>query len=196
MPGQEVPLVRNPKVLFLLVSLMSVVMVASASAATTVDPATQLDNDAASLNNASSGADASAAILQTIETMFGVTESQIAPLLNDKLGYGEIVIIFTLAQTLPDGITSTTIDQVLKLRQGPPVQGWGQIARSMGLNLGEVVSSVEKATQRSAQAIEKAQAASKNGNGNGKSGDASSGAGTAGSAGSSSAGSHNDGKKP
>jgi len=194
--AKEVSFVKRSMIVFVLVGMMSFVLVSSASAQTATDPETQLGKDAATLDEVGTNADSAPAIVQAIETMFDVTASQVAALRNDNLGYGEIVILLSLAETLPGGITSQNIDQILQLRQGPPVTGWGKIAETMRLKLGDVVSTVEKATQKSAQAIAKAQAASNNGNGNGRSGGASSGAGGGQSSGSGNAGSNAGGKRP
>jgi hypothetical protein len=104
---------------YLLASLVTVVAVGTASAEPT-GPAASGDN---------------AAIIQAIEAQFKVTNVQIAALRSDQLGYGEIVILLGLAAQEPGGVTPTSIDEVLAVRQGPPVMGWGQIANQLGLTL-------------------------------------------------------------
>jgi len=172
--------VRRSIVISLLAGILCTVLAAGASAQAATDQESQLDSDSTTLSNEGSSDTGAAAVAQTIETMFGVTADQVTALRADNLGYGEIVILLSLAQTMTGGLTTDNINSVLAIRQGPPVVGWGKIARDMGLNLGTLVSGVVKVAERS-QAILKAQSASGNGKGNGNSGGASSGAGAAGS---------------
>ncbi len=79
-------------------------------------------------------------LTQELETTFGVTADQVSALQADGLGFGEIYTLLALAQTMPGGDTAANIAAVLAMRQGPPVQGWGQVAKSMGVNLGQVIS--------------------------------------------------------
>ena len=152
---------------------------ASAQAATESD----LDNDSNTINRGASSDSGAAAVIQAIKTMFpGVTADDIAGWRADNLGYGEIVILLSLANNMEGGLTDENINSILTTHQGPPVVGWGKIARDLGLNLGTLVSGVVKVAERS-QAILKAQSASGNGNGAGSSGGASSGAGVASGAG-------------
>lgn len=94
-----------------------------------------------------------AVVVQKLETEFGVTESQITALRDKKMGYGEIAIIFSLAKQLggAGGITQANIDAIVAKRLGPPVMGWGQVAKSYNLKLGPVVSDVKKAETASAK---------------------------------------------
>ncbi len=174
-----------------LAGAISLVFIASASAAGKSDD--QLNKDAAILDDQGASASGSDAIVQTIESTFNVTQDQIDALRADDLGYGEIVILLSLAQATPEGITTDNINQILALRQGPPEMGWGEIAKELDLNLGKVVSSVVKATDASTHGLATAQGASNNGNGNGMSAGASAGAGRMGFSGMSSAG---NGKRP
>ncbi len=176
-----------------LAGVISLVFIASVSAAGQAESETQMSRDAAILDNQGTNANGSDVIVQTIESMFNVTQAQIDALRADDLGYGEIVILLSLAQSTPEGVTTDSIGHILTLRQGPPVLGWGQIAEQMGLNLGKVVSTVATATEKSTHGLGTAQTASNNGNGNGMSAGASSGAGRMGFSSMSSAG---NGKRP
>ena len=166
-----------------LAGAISLVFIASASAAGTAASDDQLNKDAAILDDQGANSTGSEAIVQTIESTFSVTQAQIDALRADDLGYGEIVILLSLAQATPAGVTTDNINQILALRQGPPVLGWGEIARQLDLNLGKVVSTVVKATDESAHGLATAQNASENGKGNGMSAGASAGAGMGGGSG-------------
>ncbi len=142
---------RRPCIAWMFFCIVSVLLAGSAYAASTTDSALQTDNDAqldmgaAVIDELSATGDGGAAILQTIQAMFNVTASQIKALRAENLGYGEIIILLSIAQSMPGGISDATIASVLALRQGAPVMGWGAIASSMGVKLGTLVSAVEKA---------------------------------------------------
>ncbi len=82
-------------------------------------------------------------VTQRLEKEFGVTDTQIQSLRDKKLGYGEIAIVFSLAQKLTGGITDENISQIMTLREGPPVMGWGEIAKKLGFKLGPTISQVK-----------------------------------------------------
>lgn len=104
-----------------------------------------LDKSASDINAAQGESpQASEMVTGKIKDTFGVTDEQISGLRARNMGYGEITIVFSLAQKMAGGITSDNVNQIMTMRQGPPVMGWGQIAKSLGLKLGEVVSGVKK----------------------------------------------------
>ena len=71
-------------------------------------------------------------------------DARVQGLRDQKLGYGEIGIVLSLASQLPGGIDDANVQKIMTLRQGPPVQGWGKIAKDLGLNLGKAVSQVKR----------------------------------------------------
>ena len=165
---------RRSVLISLLAVLFFLLVAAGASAQLSTDQATQIEGGSLAITDQGSTDGGAAAVVQAIETMFGVNADQInAWRADDNLGYGEIVILLALAQEL--GVSA---EDLLLTHKGPPVVGWGKIAQDQGLNLGKLVSDVVKVAERS-QAILKAQSASDNGNSNsnGRSGDALSGAG-------------------
>lgn len=83
-------------------------------------------------------------VTDKIQTQFGVDGARVQSLRDKKLGYGEVSIVLGLAQGLPGGITDANVDKIMALRQGPPVMGWGKIAKSLNLKLGPVQSKVHK----------------------------------------------------
>ncbi len=83
-------------------------------------------------------------VVDRLKAEFKVEDIRIQSLRDQKLGYGEIAIVLALAQKMPGGITDANVLAIMTLRQGPPVMGWGQIAKKQGLKLGAVVSKVKK----------------------------------------------------
>ncbi len=94
---------------------------------------------------AAAAADNSSTEVQRLENTFSVTAAQISALQADGLGFGEIGIVFSLASNMTGGITTANVNTIMALRQGSPPMGWGQIANSLGLNLGKVVSAAASA---------------------------------------------------
>ncbi len=101
-----------------------------------------LDRSAADISKNAGTEKGATVVTQRIEKEFGVTEAQVTALRDKKLGYGEISIVYSLASKMPGGITDANVQQVMTLRQGPPVMGWGEIAKKLDLKLGPAVSQV------------------------------------------------------
>ncbi len=116
---------------------------------------TKLDQEAADLDKSAGTPKGETVVVQKIEKEFNVTESTITGLRDQKLGYGEISIVLALAKTEPGGITADSISAIMKLRTGPPVMGWGEIAKKLGVKLGSVVSAVHKVDTSSLREIGK-----------------------------------------
>lgn len=157
-----------------LVGVLGLVLAAQAFAAGSAELETRVNRDVTTFNAGSTGSSgAGAAVVQTLQSTFNVTEAQIAALRAQDLGYGEIAIVLALAQTMQGGITQDTINSVLAMRQTQSDKGWGSVARSMGVNLGKVASTIEKAEEQSGVKPEVAEGPSDNG-GKGRSDSASS----------------------
>ncbi len=110
-----------------------------------------LDKESAEISKTAGKAQGATVVTARLEKEFKVTDAQIQALRDKKLGYGEIAIVFSLAQKLPGGITDANISQVMALRQGPPTMGWGEVAKKFDLKLGPTVSQVKnvnKETER------------------------------------------------
>lgn len=91
---------------------------------------------------------------------FRVPPAQVRSLREQGFGYGEIVVLLSLAKNLPGGITDGNIDRVRSLRQGPPPLGWGQVAKELGAKLGGVVSQVKKVRNETHRLMKQEQATS------------------------------------
>lgn len=103
-----------------------------------------LDKAAADVEKDAGKPETSAAVTDKLKTQFNVDDARIQGLRDQKLGYGEVSIVLSLAQNMPGGITDENVQKVMALRQGPPVMGWGKVAKELGLKLGTVVSKVKK----------------------------------------------------
>ncbi|MFA6434987.1 MAG: hypothetical protein WCW52_09860 [Elusimicrobiales bacterium] len=104
----------------------------------------KLEAGAVELDKSAAGPEGQQRVADRIKTEFGVDDARVQSLRDTNMGYGEISIALGLAQCLPGGITDANVQKVMALRQGPPVMGWGKIAKDLGLKLGPVASKVHK----------------------------------------------------
>lgn len=96
------------------------------------------------INDDASTPEGETVVIDRIEKEFDVDEATVKALRDKKLGYGEIAIALSLAERLPGGVTDENIDKVISMRQGPPVQGWGNVARDLDLSLKPAAKHLEK----------------------------------------------------
>jgi len=83
-------------------------------------------------------------VTDKIAAEFGVDSGLVLGLGYKKMSYGEIAIALSLAQGLHSTIRDEDLRRIVALRQGPPVMGWGKVAKELGLKLGPVLSRVRK----------------------------------------------------
>lgn len=100
---------------------------------------TRLERSATGIDSDAQKPNGEKPIVQKIESEFKVTDEQISSLRSQKLGYGEITIVFALANA-----SGKTTDQIIAMRNGPPKMGWGEIAKKLGVKLGSIISNVER----------------------------------------------------
>ena len=105
-------------------------------------------------------------IVRILYDKYGVAPEEIKKYrVTDNLGYGEILILYALAdRILEDGILEEIEDEgtgigdvITKILDQRANKGWGQIAQEYGLKLGQVVSSVmkrEKGTEETEETTE------------------------------------------
>ena len=117
---------------------------ADAPAETEVIDVQEVTVEVDDINDDASTPAGEAAVVEKIINAFGVDEALVDDLRAKKLGYGEITLALSLAERLPGGITDENLDKVLDLRQGPPVQGWGNVAKSLDLSLKPAKLKLEK----------------------------------------------------
>jgi hypothetical protein len=115
----------------------------------------KLNTEAATLNKTAGSPAGQKVVAEKLKKEFNVTDAQITALRDQKMGYGEMAIVFSLAKQLggAGGITQQNIDAIMVKRSGPPVMGWGQIAKSYNLKLGAIVSQVKKVETSSSKEI-------------------------------------------
>ena len=128
--------------LIMSVFVLSISVMSAAWAAETKEEKT-LDKESAEISKTAGKAQGATVVTARLEKEFNVTEAQIQALRDKKLGYGEIAIVFSLAQKKYGSITDATISNIMTLRQGPPTMGWGEVAKKLDLKLGPTVSQVK-----------------------------------------------------
>jgi hypothetical protein len=114
-----------------------------------------LEREAKRVNDTAAKPDGEKAVVKRLVADLNAAEQQVQTLRARNLGYGEISVVLSLAQTLPDGATDANVQKVLALRQGPPVMGWEQVARQLGTKLGKTVSQVRKVANNANREIKK-----------------------------------------
>lgn len=114
-----------------------------------------LDREAKRLDATAAKPDGEKAVLKEFDAVFKVSNAQVQALRDRKLGYGEIAIVLSLTKKMPGGVTEDNMQKVLSMRQGPPVAGWGQVARQLGAKLGATVSQVKKMSNDANREIKK-----------------------------------------
>lgn len=109
-----------------------------------------IEEEAVTINEEAALPDGEATVIGKIEKEFDVDGSLISGLRAQKLGYGEITIALSLAERLPGGINDENIEKILSMRQGQPVEGWGNIARELGLKLNPSAEHLERVSDETA----------------------------------------------
>jgi len=107
--------------------------------------AMEIDKDAVQLEDAKM-------VTDRLKIEFKATDEQMQRLRDQKLGYGEICIALSMAQRLPGGVTDENLQKVTALRQGPPVMGWGNVAKELGTKLGPVLTRTRKVSAQTRRA--------------------------------------------
>jgi hypothetical protein len=127
-----------------LVSLALLLCHASAGCAAVSKDEKNLDKEMAGLNRTAAEPGGEQAVLARIEKDLKVPAAQVQALRDQGLGYGDVVIVLSLSQAMPGGITDGNIERVLSLRKGPPPAGWGAVARQVNAKLGRTVSQIKR----------------------------------------------------
>jgi hypothetical protein len=112
------------------------------------DTEKDLKNAAQKIDKAAASPGGAEKVTKSLSEKFTVPPSTIREFRAQKMGYGEIGILLALSQAT--GKTPTQLLQ--RFRSG---EGWGKIAKSEGVKLGQVISSVERANPASSQAKSK-----------------------------------------
>lgn len=132
--------------MYIMISSVLVLLLTALSAAWAAETREEksLTKESAAINTTANTEKGEKVVTQRLEKEFTVTDMQVQSLRSQKLGYGEIAIVFSLAQKMPGGISDANIQTIMTLRQGTPAKGWGEISRKLGTKLGPTVSQVGK----------------------------------------------------
>ncbi len=91
-------------------------------------------------------------VINRLMSRFNVDAARIEALRAQNFGFGEIATILALAGKMNGGITDANVQSVLALRNGPPLQGWGEVAHKLGEKLGPVISDVNQVAKEARSA--------------------------------------------
>ena len=130
--------------LYFAVGVLSSGVCASLQSAAGSNEERSLNTAAASIDKESTQPQGKKEVVVRLENEFNVTEAQIDALRSQNLGFGEISIVYSLAEKMPGGITDANVQSILSMRSGDPTTGWGQVARQLGEKLGPVVRDVNE----------------------------------------------------
>ncbi len=111
----------------------------------------RLGSDVAYLNSLGRSADGEKSLSQSLESRFRPEPGQIAELRKQRLGYGDISVVLTLASRLRGGISSDNIERIVSLWKSPRAGNWGKVARSLGVRVERVVLQIESLKARPAK---------------------------------------------
>jgi hypothetical protein len=109
---------------------------------------TRLRRDVAYLNSLGRSTDGERSLTMSIETQFKADAARIHELRKARLGYGDMTVVLAMASHLQGGITKANVDRIVALWRSSRVDGWGKIAKSMGVRLQRVVIQVESLSPR------------------------------------------------
>ncbi len=134
----------NRFIAFLVPALLVVLLITPPCGAAPSKDEANLQRESSGLDKTASSSSGEAAVIKRLTKDFGVGSDRVASLREKGLSYGELAIVLSLAQKMPDGITDTSVEKVIALRRGPPVAGWGAVAKQLRVKLGTAVSQVKK----------------------------------------------------
>src|SRR3989338_4924135 len=132
------------KRVFLIFMAMLIAGINTAAWAEASKEEVRIEKDASALDKDTNKPEGEKMVVQRLEKELNVDDARINSLRDQKLGYGEIAIVLTMAEKLPGGITDATVNKIMSMRQGPPVEGCGKIAMKLGFKLWPVISKVER----------------------------------------------------
>jgi hypothetical protein len=147
------------RIIILLLIMNFIASAGLAGAATLSKEEKNLEKEMARLDRTAGTPDGERAVMYRIESDFKVSAAQVQTLRSRNFGYGEIVVVYSLAGAAAVGVTDTGVAQVLAIRQGPPVKSWGQVASQLDRKLGSSVSRLKKVNDATRRDMKKDQAA-------------------------------------
>ena len=123
---------ENEKIMrriFLIMAVFASVCITTMAVAKTAEE-NRLEKVAALLNHSVRQSQGEHAIVQLLKKEFNVDQTMINYLQMKKMGYGEIAVILSLAQQMPDRIAEITVDRILSMRQRSEERRVGKECRS------------------------------------------------------------------
>ena len=144
----------NKRTIMLVLGLALLVFGGSAVAAPSKNEK-NLDREAARLDRTAATPQGETAVVARLGRDFPAAGMRIGALRERGLAYVEIAITLACAQTLPGGASEENVGRILALRQGPPLLGWGVVAKQLGIKLGACVSRVRKVNNEARREMKK-----------------------------------------
>jgi 2,4-dienoyl-CoA reductase-like NADH-dependent reductase (Old Yellow Enzyme family) len=134
--------------LLVTVLMLSVIPAAFADTAPSKDEQ-NLNKEVARLERTAATPEGEKAVIKRIAADFKVPEDAVRSLRGSGLGYGDIVIVYTLARVMPGGSIGENVQKVVADRQGPPVRSWADVAKQARTKLGKAVTQLKKISNES-----------------------------------------------
>lgn len=138
-----------------LLSSLVLLLTAHSFAAGATKDEKNLEREISRLSRTASEPRGEQAVAGRIAANLKVAPEKIQGLLGRGLGYGEVAAVLAIARRMTGGITDANIERVLALRQGPPVLGWGAIAKQAGVKVGTAVSQIRKISNEARRIVVK-----------------------------------------
>ena len=109
-----------------------------------------LEEQAATVDKEANEPEGEKHVVEKLENQYNVSDERINKLREQKLGYGEIGVVFSMAEKMPGGINDANIQKIIELRQGGAhKEGWGKIAHDLNLKPGDVREHMDKGSRDS-----------------------------------------------
>ncbi|HTP59649.1 MAG TPA: hypothetical protein VMM82_12075 [Spirochaetia bacterium] len=103
----------------------------------------RLGGDVAYLNSLGRTENGEKSLSQSLESKFAPGPGQIADLRKQRLGYGDISVVFATASRLHGGMSRVNIERIVSLWRNPGSGGWGKVIRTLGVRVERVVLQIE-----------------------------------------------------
>jgi hypothetical protein len=103
----------------------------------------RLGSDVAYLNSLGRTQNGERSLSQSLESRFAPAPGQIAELRRQRLGYGDISVVFATASRLHGGMSRHNIERIVSLWKKLRSGGWGKVIRTLGVRVERVVLQIE-----------------------------------------------------
>ena len=103
----------------------------------------RLGSDVAYLNNLGRTESGQRSLSQSLESRFSPKPGQIEELRRQRMGYGDISVVFATASRLRGGISRHNIERIVSMWKSFHSGSWEKIIRSLGVRVERVVLQIE-----------------------------------------------------